>query len=63
MTHDTKVTTLTALSNLQREFSINLANAQSEFNLTNKPNWDGSIRFWSKQLKRVEDAYNEIARL
>ena len=66
MTYDTKITTLTALSNLQREFSINLANAQNKFNHAKDNynyNWGNSIEFWSKQLKRVEDAYNEIARL
>ena len=32
MTNDTKITTLTALSNLQREYSNNLTNAQNKLN-------------------------------
>lgn len=65
MTNDTKITTLTALSNLQREYSNNLTNAQNKLNSAKDSNynWGDSIEFWSEQLKRVEDAYNEIVRL
>lgn len=68
MTHETKITAMRALSNMQERCSDNLENAIASFNETSVDDtfakrWANAIDFWSKELKNAEKAYDEILHL
>ena len=66
MTYETKIVAMQALSSMKEQYKTNLENATESFNRTASINdtfeksWSGAIDFWSKELKRAENAYNEI---